>query len=284
MNKLPLISILVFPLFEFSLPHQVYPPYTPDELMIKMTETYTSLQSYELNLQDSGYNTFFKDRQQKISKHYAQDMQKHGQKAEAIRSDPTRMEATFTIKYRRPFAISMKILETSFLPSVLFKTRVFYRSERGPEYWRVIPSFLPLVTVRRSVQKHDPGRLFTMGWIFSFLIIDKYKNFSDQKIRFGQNDYGQDCYILELFPRMKSMGSLEFRTEDLRKWGFPEPLLNKVLVDLQPLKKERPEKLVFWVDAQSFLLLKTERYVDGQLFWTTEFRDIKLNGLTEKDF
>ena len=257
---------------------------TPEELIKRMTNAYTALANYELTQIDKGYDTYVKDRRRSVSKQYGKDLKRLGEETEVIQALPKRMEATFVIRHMRPYAISMKILKANFLPSILNKTRVFYQSDKVPKHWRVVPGFFPLFTVRRSISKHDPAGLFTMGWILPFLILDIYQSLSDMEMKPGQTFDGQDCSILELRPRLEKNKTLEFGLQDLEKWNFPVPILEYVLKDLEPIKKERPETLKFWIDTQSYLILKVERFVDGKLFWTTEYRNIRLNHLDRKDF
>jgi len=254
----------------------------PEELFKKVVSTYQALKSYEFVNYKKGYDTFSKERETETKGTYGEVGKKIGKKVEMneVSQKPQIKEGVYEVRFKKPFLLQMKIIKSDFCPSVVYGTVITYRPDKDPNVWWAKLKYMP-VAMKRSVKKDDSGGFFSMGWAFSIINMHNQKKNGIMKIKGMEKVQGRDCYLLEFTFDPKRVKPYQ---PNLKEWGVPAALESELNNTIRGLKKQKTSSVKYWIDAQRFLILKSEEYVRGKFHWQDEYRDIKLNHLSAEDF
>lgn len=264
--------------------HSEPQPLTLEDVHRRVIEAHDNLKSYEFTQFDSGYDTFTKKRRRDMTKAYSKDAERLKQAAPDVTEKTKLVEGTYLVRFMKPYLIRMKLVQSDFVPSIVHGTTVTYRPDRNPDTWTARVKYLPFVPFNRSVEKNDPGGFFGMGWTVPIMLMDVYAKLAETKLLKTEKFTERKCRVVAFAFRFGKNEEITLPPQDFRRWNIPKQVDKYIAQDLSGIKDERPSKILYWIDAENFLILKTERYNDGKLHWTTEYRDIETNHLTEKDF
>ncbi len=200
------------------------------------------------------------------------------------------MEGTYELKFKKPYLLQMKLIKSDYTPSIAYGTIVTYRPDKTPENWWAKPKFLPFA-IKRSVEKDDAGGFFQMGWTFNLIEMEYFKNVASALSVKGLEKFqGKDCYILEfvfsdaLVDQKEPKKGKDGYKVNLKLWGIPLELKKIAEAHMNDLMKKNITKYIYLIEKEQFIILKAEEYVDGKFRQLSEYKDIELNTLSEKDF
>ncbi|MEW6200509.1 MAG: hypothetical protein AB1546_00920 [bacterium] len=253
-----------------------------DEIVDKVISTYRELDSYEYMNFDRGYDTFTKKQQKNIGDMYSTVAERLRTAAPEVEKEPRIVEGTHLIKFKKPYLLQMKLIKSDYVPSIVYGTVVTYRPDKNPDVWWAKVRFLP--SFKRSVANDDAGGFFSKNWMLPVLNLDVYRELGTMKLNGIKSFEGVKCYILDFEFNFSGDKKIEIKKPDYRRWGVPKEIEKFINDDLLRIKEIKPSSIRYWIDAERFLILKTEQFVNKKFLDMSEYREIKLNHLSKKDF
>jgi hypothetical protein len=193
---------------------------------------------------------------------------------------PVLKKSCYTYKFMKPYLCQMVIVHSDFTPKFMDGAMLTYRPDKDPKVFWAKLKFSPVALKRPIIS--ESGGFLSGNWTMTLIVMNHHRQNGVMKLAGREKFDGRDTYLLRfLFP---SHDNIKPYKVDPVKWQVPVEMFSKVKEQLESLEKEKQSEVTYWIDAERFIILKTQNKVAGKVHWTETFRDIKINHLTEKDF
>jgi len=257
-------------------------PPTASDVFDKLIAAYNNLDSYSATVFTEGYDTFLKERQKRMNNDYSLLAKSQGVTLQ-IDDKPVFKRGHYTLKFKKPYLQQLKIVKSDFTPAIAYGTLLTYRSDGDPEAWWAKLKFLPFA-LKKSVAENDAGGAITSNWVVTFMHMFYYKTNSDMTLAPDASVNGRKCYVIRFSFDWNKHPKWDRVEPPFADFEIPAQIKNLVWNEIQKNEEQKFSNVDYFIDKQKFVLLRSEEYIDGKFQWRTDYRDIKLGGLTIEDF
>lgn len=258
-----------------------------EALFEKVIKTYRQIGSYSYTNCEAGYDTVFhKERMKKAKKMIKKDMEEElnvklkEQADDEPEEKPVLKKSCYTYEFMKPYLCQMVILHSDFTPGILDGSMLTYRPDKNPDVFWAKLKYSP-IAIKRSI-KSESGGFLSGNWTMTLIGMHHHRLNGTMELAGREKIDGRDTYVLKFsFPDHEN---LKIYKVDIGKWQIPVEIVFKIKEQLDTLGKEKQTEFTYWIDAERFIILKTQNKIAGEVHWTETFKDIKMNHLTEEDF
>lgn len=191
---------------------------------------------------------------------------------------PVLKKSCFDYKFKKPYLCQMTIIHSDFTPAMLNGAMLTYRPDKNPKVFWVKLKYSP-IAMKRAVASESGGFL-SGNWTMALIVMNNYRVNGAMTLAGREKIDGRDAYLL----RFTLQSHDKIYKVNLADWQAPPEIAFKLKEQLDTLKKEKHSEATYWIDAEQFVIVKTQNKIAGKVHWSETYTDIKLNTLTEKDF
>lgn len=242
-------------------------------LFNKMKESYNNINSYSYTNYQGEYDTFSKEYQKETEEKYGDLNSQYGDGSSGeVSSQPEYKQGTYQVVFQKSYNISMKIISSDYTPSVLDNAEFIYKPSQDPKNFTVKIlglGFIPL-EFKRSITEENSGDFLVMNWTVDLINIEYLFQNGQAAISGKETVDGHSAYVLEFDFSPNLLPSVP--SYELGK--IPEQAKEKIDYTLGSLGRAHFTKIKYWVDTESFVIIKREQYIGKTLHSTRLFRSI----------
>ncbi|MEW6202596.1 MAG: hypothetical protein AB1546_11500 [bacterium] len=184
-------------------------------------------------------------------------------------------------KFKKPYLLQMHVIMSDYVPKIIYGSVMTYRPDNNPKVWWFKPKPIPFA-VKRDVNSESGDFLYSVITI-NYAIIEAVSTYIKPSLKGVSKMGGRDAYNIEFkFEKGKKYNPVKV---DFKKWGIPKEAQKQFEKEVNGSLTDPKGKLVFYFDKQSMLIIARETFdFDGKQLNLKQWKDIKVNHLSEKDF
>ena len=259
---------------------------SPEELIDKVMDNYTHINSYRYTKCTEGDDTFSKEREkaakQTIKKEVEKEMNVKMKKMDGDETveKPVIKKSCLSYKFMKPYLCQMVAINSDYIPKFMEGVMLTYRPDKDPKVFWAKLKFSPFA-LKRPITSESDGFL-SGNWTMTLIGMNHYRQNGVMKLAGREKLDGRDTYLLKFtFP---DLDNIKIGKVDIAKWQAPREIAFKIKEQLDTLGKEKQSEATYWIDAERFIILKVQNKIAGKTHWTETYRDIKINNLSKEDF
>ncbi|HUU49553.1 MAG TPA: hypothetical protein VMW81_01180 [Nitrospinota bacterium] len=286
-------SALAFPKYQKV---SASPVLTAEKIYKNTINAYKEIESYSYTNYQGEYTWFNKEKMDRAKDNYDSLIDRYGNESHnGFLNDFNGLSSSeknsftsskfkkgvYGYKFLKPFIVKMVLLESDYLPAILHKSILEYRPDKDPKKFMFLPRGSSAFSITRSIYD-ESGSFLTMNWTVDLLMMHLQHENGTLGLAEKEKVDGRDCYVLE-FSFKKDREPFMIK-QNLKSHGIPIDINAKVYTSLFNLAKKNFSKVKYWVDDGKFIVIKKEEYINDKLYSSKEYRNIKINNLSLKDF
>jgi hypothetical protein len=264
-------------------------------------ESYQHIQSYSYTNYEGEYDLFVKKKEENAKENYGTLAGKYGydyqdyykKDQNGMTPDSKNNDDLFTnsqfkkgvyqYKFLKPFIIQMSLVDTDYIPSILNNSVMVYRPDENPKVFRFYPRSSSYFSLSRSIFDESGGFL-TMNWTTDIIKMKLLHERGKLQKNAGKESIdGRSCYTLEFSSFDREAGK-EIIGRNLQSFHVPLAIYPQLHNTIVGVLEKNFSKVKYWIDAEKLVIVKVEEYINGQLYSSKVYKDIKINNLSLKDF
>lgn len=271
-------------------------PLNGETIYQKTLNAYHHIKSYSYINYQGEYNLFSKEAEEGAKENYGAFAKGFGYNHEDYydqngfikndRNNPFKdsqfKRGTYQYKFMKPFIIQMALVNSDYLPKILHKSVMTYRPDKDPAVFRFFPRASSFFSLSRSIDD-ESGSFLTMNWTTDLIKMQFLNENGTVRLLEKEKIDGRDCYVLEFFSLNGTKGKKTAGARLLSS-GIPKDISVKIDKSLSGIAKKNFSSVKYWIDAEKFIIVKIEEYIQGHLYSSKTYKDIKINQLALKDF
>lgn len=290
-RKLTRISAAVLMSLVFALSARAADLKDPNEIIKKSWAKISSLNSYSYSIWAEGWETNMADIQKRNQSAAGEAASKFGGRAAAsakeVTADPNKwkyMKYHTTMKFMKPYLLQMNVVQSDYVPKVIYGSLMTYRPDQDPNVFWIKLRFSP-IALKRDI-KSESGNILYSTVNMQFIMMDGLGQDTKPVLRGIEKVQGHDAYAVAF--EFKKGQLPKKHPVNFNKWGSAIP--KQVRFALEKESNFYPDlkdvsRVVYFFDKETLWLVGTEYYnVDGKKIFRKEWRDIKENSLSDRDF
>ena len=264
----------------------------PNQIIQKSQDYALSLDSYSYHIFGEGWDMNPEENAKRTAV-TAGDTLKQFKQVEGIAGDikkdaesgkndkPVYRKYECEFKFKKPYLLQMLAIMSDYIPKIIYGSLMTYRPDKNPKVWWFKPKAIP-VAVKRDINSESGDFLYSVITI-NYAIIEAVGAYIKPVLKGVSKMGGRDAYMIEFkFEKGKKYNPVKV---DFKKWGIPKEAQKQFEKEVNGSLTGPKGKLVFYFDKQSMLIIARETFdFDGKRLSVKQWKDIKVNHLTEKDF
>ena len=273
----PYAAAAVFLILAVALTSLPAPAASVKDLLAKIEKHYTDVKSVDYVYFTHGYDTFAGKTSQEMQ-------EKEGQGGGKKSSGPPKfVDATYNVKFMKPYVIQMTIVNGDFLPQMIWGGKFTYNPETGTKNWYAKLGGGP--AMKRNVKNDEYiDMIIPMGWTMNLLNLKNHLANGTAKLAGKQKIQGRDCNVIEISYTPDQWKNFKVLKIDFNNWGIPADVQPSVYTSIKGATEKKYSNVKFFVTVKDNFIIQTEDYIDGKFFWRTEYRNVQFNNLKKTDF
>ena len=259
---------------------------SPEELFDKVMDVYMHINNYSYTNCEEGDDTFAKEREKEAKQTIKKDVEKEmnvkikKMDDEETGDKPVLKKSCYTYKFMKPYLCQMVIVHSDFTPKFMDGAMLTYRPDNDPKVFWAKLKFSPFA-LKRPITSESGGFL-SGNWTMALIVMNHYRQNGVMKLAGREKFDGRDTYLLRF--TFLNLDNIKISKVDVDKWQVPREIAFKLKEQLDTLGKEKQSEATYWVDAERFIILKTQNKIAGKVHWTETYEYIKINNLSKEDF
>lgn len=274
---IPYAAAAVFLMLAVALTSLPAPAASVKDLLSKIEKHYTEVKSVDFVYFTHGYDTFAGKKSQELQ-------EKEGQGgAKKSGGPPKLVDATYNVRFMKPYVIQMTIVNGDFLPQMVWGGKFTYNPETSTKNWYAKLGGGP--PMKRAVKNDEYiDMIVPMGWTMNLLHLKNHLANGTAKLAGKQKVQGRDCNVIEISYTDAQWKDFKLQKVDFKKWGIPADVETAVYKSIKDVTTKKYSSVKYFVTVKDNFIIQTEDYIGGKFFWRTEYRNVQFNNLKKSDF
>jgi hypothetical protein len=264
----------------------------PKEIIKKSQDYALSIDSYSYTVYGEGWDMNPADNAKRTSA-AAGEAQKFGRVAGVagdIKEDaeknkdaekPVYKRYKCEYKFKKPYLLQMKVIKSDYVPQIVFGSLLTYRPDNDPKVWWFKPRISP-IAIKRDIASESGDLLYSVIAL-NYAMMDAMSKDTAPVFKGEGKMAGRDSYMIEFkFDKDKK---LKPHGVDFKKFGIPKEAQDQFEKEVNGYTDGKTGRIVFYFDKETLLVVGRESFdPDDKKLGLKQWKEIKVNNLTEKDF